>query len=53
MEIMEVLITGVFTMCLLIAYAVIGFIGAMLIQLVSYRVFNFNIYKTILKRLEV
>ena len=39
--------TGVIT-----KYIAIGFIGMMLIQLISYRKFNFNIYKTLLKKFE-
>lgn len=31
-------------------YIVIGFIVLMFIQLISYRVFKFNIYKTVLKK---
>lgn len=53
MEILEVLITGIFTIGLLVAYAVIGFVVAMLIQLVSYQVFKFNIYKILIKIMEV
>lgn len=53
MQIFESLITIIFTMGLLIFYIFIGFIGAMLIQLISYRVFKFNIYKKLIKALEV
>lgn len=50
---MEMIITGLFTIILLGIYASLGFIGAMFIQLISYRVFKFNIYKRIVKLLEV
>lgn len=33
-----------------ITYIGIGFIGIMLIQLISYRVFHFNIYKTLVRK---
>ena len=39
--------TGVIT-----KYIAIGFIGMMFIQLISYRKFNFNIYKTLLRKFE-
>lgn len=39
--------TGVMT-----KYIAIGLSILMLIQLISYRIFNFNIYKTILKKFE-
>lgn len=50
---MEILITGIFTIILLGIYASLGFIGFMFIQLISYRIFNFNIYKNLMKMLEV
>lgn len=53
MEILEFLITTIFTLGLLMFYLFIGFIGAMLIQLISYRIFKINIYKKIMKALEV
>lgn len=34
-------------------YIAIGFIVIMLIQLISYRILNFNIYKTLLRKMEV
>jgi hypothetical protein len=40
--------TGVVT-----KYMIIGFTAFMFIQLISYRLFNFNIYKTILKKMEI
>lgn len=40
--------TGVIT-----KYIAIGFIAFMLIQLISYRIFNMNIYKTLLRKIEV
>lgn len=49
----EILITGIFTLILLGIYASLGFIGFMFIQLISYRVFKFNIYKKLMKVLEV
>ena len=39
--------TGVIT-----KYMIIGFTAFMFIQLVSYRLFNFNIYKTLLKKFD-
>lgn len=50
---MEILITGIFTILLLGIYASLGFIGFMFIQLISFRVFKFNIYKKFMKVLEV
>lgn len=50
MGILESIITGLFIIILLALYAIIGFIGLMFIQLVSYRVFKFNIYKKILRK---
>lgn len=49
----EILITGIFTLILLGIYASLGFIGFMFIQLISYKVFKFNIYKKLIKLLEV
>lgn len=49
----EILITVIFTILLLGIYASLGFIGFMFIQLISYRVFKFNIYKKLIKVLEV
>lgn len=40
--------TAVITKCI-----AIGFIAIMLTQLISYRIFNFNIYKTLLRKIEV
>ncbi len=51
--IMQILITGTFSILLLGIYASLGFIGFMFIQLISYRVFKFNIYKKLMKVLEV
>lgn len=50
MGLMESIITGLFIITLLALYTIIGFIGLMFIQLVSYRVFKFNIYKKILRK---
>ena len=50
---MQILITGIFTILLLGIYVSLGFIGFMFIQLISYRVFKFNIYKKLMKVLEV
>lgn len=50
MGLIESLITGLFIIVILAIYAIIGFIGLMFIQLVSYRVFKFNIYKKILRK---
>lgn len=50
---MESIITGLFTFILISIYALLGFIGAMFIQLISYRIFNFNIYKKLVRLLEV
>lgn len=50
---MEILITGIFTILLLGIYASLGFIGFMFIQLISFRVFKFNIYKKLMKVLGV
>lgn len=49
----ETLITGIFTILLLGIYASLCLIGFMFIQLISYRVFTFNIYKKLMKVLEV
>lgn len=51
--IMQILITGIFTLILLWIYTSLGFIGFMFIQLISFRVFKFNIYKKLMKVLEV
>lgn len=53
MGILESIITGLFIITMLALYAIIGFIGLMFIQLISYRIFNFNIYKNLMKMLEV
>lgn len=53
MGILESIITGLFIITMLVLYAIIGFIGLMFIQLISYRIFNFNIYKNLMKMLEV
>lgn len=50
---MESIITGLFTFILISIYALLGFIGAMFIQLISYRIFKFNIYKKLVRLLEV
>lgn len=50
MGLIESIITGLFIITLLALYTIIGFIGLMFIQLISYRVFKFNIYKTILRK---
>lgn len=50
---LEIIITGIFTILLLGIYASLGFIGFMFIQLISFRVFKFNIYKKLMKVLEV
>lgn len=50
---MQILITGIFTLILLGIYTSLGFIGFMFIQLISFRVFKFNIYKKLMKVLEV
>jgi hypothetical protein len=50
MGLIESIITGLFIIILLALYTIIGFIGLMVIQLVSYRVFKFNIYKKILRK---
>lgn len=49
----EIIITGIFTILLLGIYTSLGFIGFMFIQLISYRVFKINIYKKLMKILEV
>lgn len=50
---MEIFITLIFTILLLGIYASLGFIGFMFIQLISFRVFKFNIYKKLMKVLGV
>lgn len=50
MGLIEGLITGIFILALLVVYVFLAFTGAMLIQLISYRIFKINIYKTIIKR---
>lgn len=50
MGLIESIITGLFIITILALYTIIGFIGLMFIQLISYRVFKFNIYKTILRK---
>lgn len=50
MGLLEGLITGIFILALLAIYVFIAFILAMFIQLISYRVFKINIYKTLIKR---
>ena len=42
---MENLITLIFDIGLISLYLIITFIVAMLIQLIGYRIFNFNLYK--------
>ena len=44
---MENLITLMFDIVLFIVYGVIIFAGSIIVQLISYRVFNFNLYKFI------
>lgn len=46
----ESIITGLSIITILALYTIIGFIATMFIQLISYRVFKFNIYKTVLKK---
>lgn len=53
MEILEFLITTIFTLGLLFFYLLIGFLSFMFIQLISYRVFKFNLYKKLVKVLGV
>jgi hypothetical protein len=50
MGLIESIITGLFIIILLALYTIIGFIGLMFIQLISYRVFKFNIYKKIFRK---
>lgn len=50
---MESIITGLFTFILISIYAFLGFVGTMIVQLISYRIFKFNIYKKLVKLLEV
>lgn len=42
---LEKLITVLFSLGLVGMYLAIAFIAAVVIQLISYRVFNFNLYK--------
>lgn len=42
---MENLITVLFDILLCTGYIIIGIIGAFIVQLISYRVFKFNLYK--------
>ena len=42
-----------FDLALLAIYAVIGFALFLLIQLVSYRIFKFNLYKWLMHKLEL
>lgn len=50
MGLIESLITGLFIIGILAIYAIIGFIGLMFIQLISYRVFKVNLYKKIIRK---
>lgn len=50
---MENIITGLFTFILISIYAFLGFVGTMIVQLISYRIFKFNIYKKLVRLLEV
>ena len=42
---LENLIIILFDIGLFIFYTLVGFIGALLLQLISYKVFKFNLYK--------
>lgn len=44
---MENLITLMFDIVLFMVYGTIIFTGSIIVQLISYRVFNFNLYKFI------
>lgn len=46
---MDRMVLLLFDLMLVLYYSLIGFATCMLIQLISYRGFGFNIYKTILK----
>lgn len=50
---MEKLILLLFDYVLVFGYALVGFAAFLIVQLVSYRMFNFNLYKKIKKILEV
>ena len=44
---METILTLIFDLLLLGFYSITAFVVFMIIQLISYRVFNFNLYKKI------
>ena len=48
---LEQMILLVFDIILISIYMFIGFIMFMIIQLISYRVFNFNLYKWLYKKI--
>ena len=48
---LEQMILLVFDIILISIYMYIGFIMFMIIQLISYRVFNFNLYKWLYKKI--
>lgn len=48
---MEELAILLFDIGLVLFYLIIGFIAFFLIQLISYRIFNFNLYKYIMYNL--
>ncbi len=47
------LLTLAFDFGLLTIYILIGFIGFMTIQLISYKVFKFNLYKWLITKLQL
>ena len=46
---MENILMLLINIALVIGYVMIGFIAFMMIQLISYRVFKFNLYKKLVK----
>ena len=44
---MEKLAIMLFDLGLISIYLLIGFIGLMIVQLISYKIFNFNLYKNL------
>jgi len=42
-----------FDFALLASYILIGFIGFIIIQLISYRIFKFNLYKWLMIKLQL
>lgn len=42
-----------FDIGLLTLYSLIGFVGFLLIQLISYRILHFNLYKWLMTKLEM